>query len=269
MKTSITLLVFVLLLSVNDNLQAQNVRKVKSSNSKKDSKITLSPYLLPRVDFIQHNSPVIEMNNPNLGVAAGLLFRLTFNQKFGVFTGAGIGKRQFNYTALGNTTWNGESTGTYSWNTEFKHEKLLAEVQAGFSWQHNFKKKNKASCAQFDKSCTGWFFLADIGILIAPEFRNEIFARGSYSRFANNSEGELIESLSYPNWTQESSPTNNNETQIAIILRPSIKYQFKNVAIVAGPEANLGLSNHKDLLNYRSNSNYKVHSLGLFLAAEF
>ena len=244
--------------------------KVKATSSKKrSSSITLTPYVLPRFDFIQNTEPVADIRPINIGVAGGLLFRLWFNENWGVFTGAGIGKRQFQYTATGSSSWEGEEPGLYNWNADFRHEKLLAEVQAGLSWQYNFKKK-PGSCARFGNRSTGWFFLADLGVLLAPEFRNEIFAKGNYQRYELGTEpSDLISTVEYPNWTQESEITENNETQVAILLRPAVKYQFRNWAIVAGPEVNIGLTPQKDLLNYRSNNAYKIHSLGLFVGAEF
>lgn len=269
MRTSITILIIIaLFISAIADVQAQIGKKSRSNVSKEESRISISPYLLPRIDFIQHNDPVVSMNPVNVGVAGGLLFRLWLNQRWGVFTGVGVGKRQFHYLASGTTVWTGEDTGAYNWDTEFRHEKLTVEVQVGASFQHNFKKKSNA-CTQFGETSTGWFFVADLGILLAPEFRNTIFARGDYSRFSNNTEAELLSSASYPNWTQESEPSEHNETQVAVLLRPSFKYQMKKFALQFGPEFNLGLTNHKDLLNYRSNGSYKVHSLGLFVAAEF
>lgn len=274
MKTTSTFLFGIILIFLANTVEAQKIgkvsKKVKATSSKKrSSSITISPYVLPRIDFVKDNEAVTTMRPLNMGVAGGLLFRLWFNENWGVFTGAGIGKRQFKYTAFGNSEWNGEAPGVYVWNTEYKHEKLLAEVQVGASWQYNFKKK-AGSCARFGNRSTGWFFLADLGLLIAPEFKNDIFAKGSYDRYSNNVvESDLVESTSYQNWTKENENTMKNETQIALIIRPAVKYQMKNLALIMGPEFNLGLTAQHDLLNYRANSAYKIHTLGLFIAAEF
>ena len=274
MQKIISVLLILILFFKANHVEAQKIgkvsKKVKATSSKKrSSSITLTPYVLPRFDFIMDNEPVSDINPMNIGVAGGLLFRLWLNENWGVFTGVGIGKRQFQYSAFGNSVWEGEKPGSYEWNTQFRHEKLTAEVQAGVSWQYNFKKK-PGSCARFGNRSTGWFFLADLGILLAPEFKNEILAKGSYNRYAvEPTSNDLVQSISYPNWTQENEVTQNNETQVAILFRPAVKYQMKNFALLLGPEFNLGLSAHKDLLSYRSSGRYKIHSLGLFFAAEF
>ncbi|MEX0811386.1 MAG: hypothetical protein WD048_04150 [Chitinophagales bacterium] len=274
MKTSASVFLLALFLFISAEGKAQKIgkvsTKVKSTSSKKRSaSITVSPYLLPRMDFLQDKESATDFKTVNLGVSGGLLFRLWFNENWGVFTGAGIAKRQFQYIASGASQWGGEEPGIYDWNAQFRHEKLLVEVQAGIGWQYNFKKK-PGSCARFGNRSTGWFFLADLGILLAPEFKNEIFVKGNYERYATGPQSnDLIETTEYPNWTRENEISENNETQVALLFRPAVKYQMKNVALLVGPEFHFGLSRHKDLLNYRSKQHYKVHTLGLFLAAEF
>lgn len=274
MMKSHSIALFVILFLIGGSVQAQKIgkvsTKVKSTSSKKRSaSISISPYILPRMDFIIDNEPVANMNTINPGVSGGLLFRLWFNENWGVFTGAGIAKRKIQYIASGTSEWDGSELGIYSWNSNFRHEKLLAEVQAGVSWQYNFKKK-PGSCARFGNRSTGWFFLADLGVIVAPEFKNEIFVKGQYQQFSDNPlVNDLIKETNYPNWTRENEVSENNETQIAILFRPAVKYQFRKFALLAGPEFHAGISRQSDLLNYRSQHHYNIFTLGLFLAAEF